>query len=78
MSTRPRRRVGRPRRRQEGTGFKDVIGKINKFLKKSKIVSTAAKALGSAGVPYASKIGTHAESLGYGRRRRYRRRRTMR
>ena len=71
MSTRPRRRVGRPRkRRQNGEGFKDVIGKINNFLKKSKIISTAAKALGTAGLPYATKIGTHAESLGYGRRRR--------
>lgn len=76
-TTRRTRRRGRVGRRkgygQSGEGFKDVLGKINNFLKKSKIVSTAAKALGNAGVPYAGKIGTHAESLGYGRIRRRRR-----
>ena len=71
----PRKAKGRRKKRhQGGEGLKDVLGKVNKFLKKSKIISTAAKALGSAGVPYASKIGTQAETFGYGRRRRARRR----
>lgn len=75
VTQRRTRRKGRQggRRNQGGEGLKDVLGKINKFLKKSKIVSTAAKALGSAGVPYATKIGTSAESLGYGRMRRRKR-----
>lgn len=54
----------------KGRGFMDFIGKANNFLKSSKLVSSIGNALGSAGVPFASKIGSIAGTLGYGRRRR--------
>lgn len=66
---RRRRRVGRPRKRGRG-----IFSKINDFLKKHRIISTVGKALGSVGVPYAGAIGNAAGVLGYGRRRRVRRR----
>jgi len=63
-------RVGRRRhRRMHGGGFLSFLGKANDFLKNSKLVSTVGSALGSAGVPFASQIGSVAGSLGYGRRR---------
>lgn len=40
----------------------------NNFLKNSKLVSTVGSALGAAGVPFASQIGSVAGALGYGRR----------
>ena len=57
-------------RRMRGKGFMDFLGKANNFLKSSKLVSTIGSALGSAGIPFASQIGSVAGSLGYGRRRR--------
>ena len=51
-----------------GRGFLDFLGKANNFLKSSKLVSTVGSALGAAGVPFASTIGSAAGSLGYGRR----------
>ncbi len=70
------RRVGRPRR---GRGFFSSIGNAlrgaHDYIKSNKLVSTVANALGSVGVPYAGAIGKAAGTLGYGRRRRVRRRR---
>lgn len=63
-----RRRVYR---RHRGRGF---FSNIHDFIKKHKLVSTIGNALGSVGVPYAGAIGKAAGVLGYGRRRRYRRR----
>lgn len=64
-------RVHRMRhKRQRGRGFMDFLSGANNFLKSSKLVSTIGSALGSAGVPFASQIGSVAGSLGYGRRRR--------
>ena len=57
------------RRRQRGAGFMDWVRKGNNFLKNTKLISTVGNALGSVGVPYASKIAGVAGRLGYGRRR---------
>ena len=57
-------------RRMRGRGLMDFLGKANNFLRNSKLVSTVGSALGAAGVPFASQIGSVAGSLGYGRRRR--------
>ena len=71
MPVRRSHRVHRLRhKRQRGRGFMDWISKAGDFLKSSKLVSTVGNALGSAGVPFASQIGSVAGSLGYGRRRR--------
>lgn len=75
---RPRRRGhnvivnlgGRRRRRMRGAGIMDFLGRANKYLKGSKLVSKVGSALASAGVPYAGQIANVAEKLGYGRRRR--------
>ena len=74
-----------PRRRKMRGGkltVRDVVGALKKahdYVKKNKVISRAANALGSVGVPMASKVGAVASSLGYGntggRRRRRRRRR---
>jgi len=77
MPLRKLHRRKRPLRRaivlQNGKGFLDsmkkigkAIGKANKFLRKSKIVSKASGALASAGLPYASKIHQVSSQLGYG------------
>ena len=65
----PRRKVG-GRRKMRGRGFMDFLSKANEFLRNSKLISSVGSALGSAGVPFASQIGSVAGSLGYGRRRR--------
>ena len=57
-------------KRQHVRGFMDFIGKVGSFLKSSKLVSTVANGLSSAGVPYAGAIGSAAGALGYGRKRR--------
>jgi hypothetical protein len=66
-----RRRVGRKR---HGRGFFADVGnafsRAHDFVKKNKLVSTVANALGSVGVPYAGAIGKAASLVGYGRRRR--------
>ena len=63
----------RKRHHMRGRGFMDFIKKAGSFLKKTGLVSTIGNALGAAGVPYASQIGSLAGKAGYGRRRRYRR-----
>lgn len=65
-----RRKVAGRRRKMRGRGFMDFLGKANDFLKNSKLISTVGSALGSAGVPFASQIGSAAGAFGYGRRRR--------
>ena len=60
--------MGRRRRTRRSHGG-SILGSINDFLKKHRIISTVGKALGSAGVPYAGMIGK-AGVLGYGRKRR--------
>ena len=63
------RRAHRVRhKRQRGSGFLSFLGKANNFLKNSKLISSVGSALGSAGVPFASQIGSVANSLGYGKK----------
>jgi hypothetical protein len=72
------------RRRQRGKGFwsglKRFGSKANRFLKRTKAISRAAKFADQLGLhPYAGKVGQVASQLGYGRRKRRvvrRRRRT--
>ncbi|EGG20060.1 hypothetical protein DFA_07177 [Cavenderia fasciculata] len=42
---------------QQGDGFGDWFKRAYDFVKENKLISRGAKALGDAGVPYASKIG---------------------
>lgn len=63
----------RKRKRKQGAGIKDIIRKVANFVQKNKIISRAGKALGDAGVPYAGRVGEVAGHLGYGRKRRRRR-----
>ena len=56
-------------RRMKGKGFIDFIKKVGSWFKSNKIISTVGNALGAAGVPYASKIGSVAGSIGLGRKR---------
>lgn len=63
-----------PKRRMRGGRItaSQVVGVLKKahdYIKKNKVISRAANALGEVGVPYASKIGSTASKLGYGRRR---------
>jgi hypothetical protein len=53
----------------------DVLRSAHDFVKKNKLISRAASALSAAGLPYAGTIGSAASAMGYGRRRRVRRRR---
>jgi len=70
-----KRRVGRPRkRRHSGSGIKEFLQKAHDFIKKHKVISKTANALGALGVPHAGTVGSFAHAAGYGRRRRYRRR----
>ena len=62
------------RRHMRGRGFMDFMRKVGNFLKKTKVISKVGNLLGAACVPYAGTIGKAADTLGYGRRRRYRRR----
>ena len=57
-------------RRMRGRGVMDWIKKAGGFLQKSKLISTVANGLASAGVPLAGSIGSVAGSLGFGRRSR--------
>ena len=64
------------RRPKRGEGFMDILKSANNFLKKTKLISTVAGALG--GLPggfggIAGTVGNVAGSMGYGRRRRTRR-----
>jgi len=56
--------------RRRGGSFWGFLKKANSWLRRSGAISKVANALGSAGVPFASKIGSVAGTLGYGRRRR--------
>ncbi|EGG18093.1 hypothetical protein DFA_06760 [Cavenderia fasciculata] len=58
---------------QQGDGFGDWFKKAYDFVKENKLISRGAKALGDAGVPYASKIGDVADKLGYGKKPRRKR-----
>jgi len=73
----PRKRSTRRMRGGKLTlsGIKSALGKANSYLKKTRLISKVAGALDTAGVPYAGKIGSYAGQLGYGRRKRTRRRR---
>ena len=62
------------RRRLAGRGIMDFAKNVHGFLKKTGAVSKIGNALSMAGVPYAGQIANVAGKLGYGRRRRYRRR----
>ena len=64
------RKVGR-RRKMRGGSILGFLGKANNFLRSSKLVSTVGSALGAAGLPFASQIGSVAGRLGYGRKRGY-------
>lgn len=57
-----------PRRKQQGKGIKDVLNKVNRFLKKTKIISKAAGLIGTAtGNPMAgAAAGMAAGMAGYG------------
>lgn len=70
-----RRRVRRRRvvRRGRGSGLWDLIKSGHNWLKNNKIISTVGNALAPV-LPIAGTIGTAAGALGYGRRRRVRRR----
>jgi len=62
------------RRRQRGEGLGDILRKVHNFVKSNRLISRAASALSTAGVPHAGTIGTIARTAGYGRRKRGRRR----
>jgi hypothetical protein len=67
------RRTSTSRRggKMRGKGaFLNFFKKVGKWFKDNKVISKVGNALGSVGVPYASKIGSVAGTLGYGRRRR--------
>ena len=58
------------RRKLDGSRLKKAMSKINKFLKKSKLISNVAFAVDSLGYPVAKQVGSVASNLGYGRRKR--------
>ena len=57
-----------------GGSFKSFLKKASKFLRKTRLISRLGSALGSVGVPYVGAVGKAAGALGYGRKRRYYRR----
>ena len=72
---RRRRAHGTHRKKvRRGHGIGNFLRKANDWLKKTRVVSTVANALGGVGVPYAGAIGKVSGALGYGRRRRHHRR----
>ena len=59
----------RPRRKRRvygGSKFTDFFKKAHNYVKQHHLISGIANALGTAGVPYANKVGSVASSLGYG------------
>lgn len=66
-------RSGRRRRhrKQHGSGIKEVLSGVNNFLKKNKVISRVANAVGTVLPPgyssVANGIGAAAGALGYGR-----------
>ena len=69
-SRRPGQMLGRGKRRMRGRGWWDSIKKFavkaNKFLKKSKLISTGLAAIDN---PYAQAGSLAAGAIGYGKRR---------
>ncbi len=61
------------RRKLRGRGIKDWIGKVGSFLKKHKVLSRGASAIGSLAPGLAGSIGKAVSgplaTAGYGRRR---------
>ena len=57
------------RRKMRGKGFMEFFKRVGNWFKDNKIISKVGNALGAAGVPYASKIGEVAGSIGLGRKR---------
>ena len=57
------------KRRRNGKGIKEVLGKIHNFVKNNRLISRGAAALAPLG-NIVKGVGTAASSLGYGRRRR--------
>ena len=61
------------KRRRNGKGIKEVLGKIHNFIKSNRLISRGATALAPLAGSYGNivkGVGTAASSLGYGRRRR--------
>ena len=63
------RRGGKGRRMRGNGAFVDFFKRVGSWFKNNKIISKVGNALGAAGVPYASKIGEVAGSIGLGRKR---------
>jgi hypothetical protein len=61
-----------------GRGIGSFFKKVGNFLKRTKLISRGAAALGSLGVPHMGTVGTIAGMGGLGRRRTVRRRMTGR
>jgi hypothetical protein len=53
-----------------GRGIGSFFKKVGNFLKRTKLISRGAAALGSLGVPHMGTVGTIANMGGLGRRRR--------
>ena len=67
----------KPKRKHQGKGIKEVLGKIHNFIKGNKLISRGASALAPLAGPYSgavSRVGSVAANLGYGRKKPRRRR----
>jgi len=62
------------RQSMRGKGIGSFFRKVGNFLKRTKLISRGAAALGSLGVPHMGTVGTIAGMGGLGRRRTVRRR----
>lgn len=67
----------KPKRKHQGKGLKEVLGKIHNFIKGNKLISRGASALapilpGTYG-SVVRGVGSAAANLGYGRKRKGRR-----
>ena len=58
------------RQSMRGKGIGSFFRKVGNFLKKTKLISRGASALGAIGVPHMGTVGTIAGMGGLGRRRR--------
>ena len=58
------------RQSMRGKGIGSFFRKVGNFLKRTKLISRGAAALGSLGVPHMGTVGTIAGMGGLGRRRR--------
>lgn len=58
------------RHSMRGRGIGSFFKKVGNFLKRTKLISRGAAALGSIGVPHMGTVGTIANMGGLGRRRR--------